>query len=188
MEVYMADRLRALKLSTMFPAVLCVALGIFTLVRYDSVNLIWMLLGILLIVYGLAYAVGNLFGRRKANKSSDVIMGLLIAILGVWLFFHPDVANEIVSLFAAMLILMSGFEDVIFTYQLHKQKFQYWWVSLLFTLLTLGSGVLLLIKPDILAGSVVILMGISLILDGVTDFITWIFMLRASSNTDVIPA
>lgn len=184
----MADRLRALKLGTMFPAVLCAALGVFTLVRKDSVDLIWMLLGILLIVYGLAYALGNLFGRRKMNKSSDVIMGLLIAILGVWLFFHPDVANEIVSLFAAMLILMSGFEDVTFTHQLRKQKFKYWWVSLIFTLLTLGAGALLLIKPDIIAGSVVILMGISLIVDGVTDFITWIFMLRASSDTDMILA
>lgn len=184
----MADRLRALKLDTMFPAVLCAALGIFTLARKDSVNLIWMLLGILLIVYGLAYAIGNLFGKRKMNRSSDIIMGLLIAILGVWLFCHPDVANEIVSLFAALLILMSGFEDVTFTHHLRKQKFKYWWVSLIFTLLTLGVGALLLIKPDVLFGSVVILMGISLIIDGVTDFITWIFMLRASSDTDVISA
>lgn len=183
----MAERLRALKLGTMFPAVLCVALGIFTLVRSDSVNLIWMLLGILLIVYGLAYAVGNLFGRRKHERSSDVIMGLLIAILGVWLFFHPGVANEIVSLFTAMLILMSGFEDVIFTHQLRKAQFRYWWVSLLFTLITLAAGALLLFKPDVLGGSVVILMGIALIVDGVTDFITWIFMLRAASNA-VVPA
>ena len=71
-----------------------------------------------------------------------------------------------------MVVAVHGVHNLLQALELFRNKYSKWWVALLLGALTVGLGILLICNPFEAVSTVVVLIGVFLIYDGVSDI--WI--------------
>ncbi len=153
---------------------------------------LYMLLGILLLVFPAAggtafvwalaagaavYAVSHLWRffhcRRKGTASGgDLFLGILPLAFGVFALTSPAVILAFLPLVLGLLLLADGIGKLPLTYQAMKNRSSAR-VSLLFAaLIPIVLGVILVLNPFRTYGIVVMVFGITLLADGLSDLFT----------------
>ncbi len=78
----------------------------------------------------------------------------------------------LISIIASIVLVLPGLNNLQQAVALYKDHYDKWWVALILGLITIGFGVLLICKPFEALDTVVMLIGIFLIYDGISDI--WI--------------
>ena len=79
--------------------------------------------------------------------------------------------KAIVPAVVGILILISGIINLSETITIHKQNGEGVLLSLILSLITVALGILIILKPSVLNNIILVLMGFSLIYDGVSNLI-----------------
>lgn len=170
----MGNLLKRLKTNIIISAILCVVLGIVLVVWPDlSMKIVCIAVGaVLLIGGGVRLAV--YFSARDGSMyaQANLIMGIVLAVVGIWILLKPDKVLAIIPIIVGIVIVLHGINDLQQAVTLYKDKYDKWWVALILGLLTIGFGVLLICKPFEALDTVVVLIGTFLIYDGLSDI--WI--------------
>lgn len=170
----MGNLLKRLKTNIVISAILCVVLGIVLVVWPDlSMQIVCIAIGAVLLIGGgvrLAVYFTNKDGSMYAQMS--LIMGIVLAVVGVWILMKPDKVLAIIPIIVGIVIVLHGINDLQQAVSLFKDKYDKWWVALVLGLLTIGFGVLLICRPFEALDTVVMLIGLFLIYDGLSDI--WI--------------
>lgn len=170
----MGNLLKRLKTNIIISAILCVVLGIVLVVWPDlSMKIVCIAVGaVLLIGGGVRLAV--YFSTRDGSMyaQANLIMGIVLAVVGIWILLKPDKVLAIIPIIVGIVIVLHGINDLQQAVTLYKDKYDKWWVALILGLLTIGFGVLLICKPFEALDTVVMLIGTFLIYDGLSDI--WI--------------
>lgn len=166
--------LKKLKTNIVISAMLCIVLGI-VLVAWPelSMRIVCTAIGaVLLIGGGVRLAV--YFAARDGSVYSqmNLIMGIILAVVGIWILLQPDKVLAIIPIIVGIVIALHGINNLQQAITLCKDKYDKWWVALILGLLTIGFGVLLICKPFEALDTAVKLIGIILIYDGISDI--WI--------------
>lgn len=170
----MDNLLKRLKTNILISAALCVLLGIVLVVWPDrSMQIVCIAIGaVLLIGGGVRLAVYFSTKDGSMYAQANLIMGIILAVVGVWILMKPDKVLAIIPIIVGIVIVLHGINDLQQAINLCKDKYDKWWVALILGLLTIGFGVLLICRPFEALDTVVILIGIFLIYDGLSDI--WI--------------
>ena len=88
------------------------------------------------------------------------------------LFSLPDKVLAIIPLIVGIVIVLHGINDLSQAVTLCKNKYDLWWLALLFGVVTLGFGAFLIYRPIAALDTAVMMIGIFLIYDGLSDI--WI--------------
>lgn len=157
--------------SSVLVALVTIAFGVVLVFWPDSsVSLICALLGGALLISGLLYILGWFSSRRKAQKPAFMLIpGAVLAGLGVWLMTSSQTVIALIQYVFGAVILFHGVLDIQAALALAFQKMHKWWLDLLLALATLGLGLLILVNPFGTFAALVVLIGITLIYDGVSD-------------------
>ena len=170
----MGNLLKRLKTNIVISAILCVVLGIVLVVWPDlSMQIVCIAIGAVLLIGGgvrLAVYFTNKDGSMYAQMS--LITGIVLAVVGVWILMKPDKVLAIIPIIVGIVIVLHGINDLQQAVSLCKDKYDKWWVALVLGLLTIGFGVLLICRPFEALDTVVMLIGLFLIYDGLSDI--WI--------------
>lgn len=170
----MGNLLKRLKTNIVISAILCVVLGIVLVVWPDlSMQIVCIAIGAVLLIGGgvrLAVYFTNKDGSMYAQMS--LITGIVLAVVGVWILMKPDKVLAIIPIIVGIVIVLHGINDLQQAVSLFKDKYDKWWVALVLGLLTIGFGVLLICRPFEALDTVVMLIGLFLIYDGLSDI--WI--------------
>ena len=166
--------LKKLKTNVVISAMLCIVLGI-VLVAWPelSMRIVCTAVGaVLLIGGGVRLAV--YFAARDGSVYSqmNLIMGIILAVVGIWILLQPDKVLAIIPIIVGIVIALHGINNLQQAITLCKDKYDKWWVALILGLLTIGFGVLLVCRPFEALDTAVKLIGIILIYDGISDI--WI--------------
>lgn len=158
------------RLSSVIAALTTLALGV-VLVWWPnrSVQYLCMLLGISILAIGGVYLLGWAFKRKSGAPAFFVLPGVILVALGVWMMSSPDSALMLIQYIFGALMIVHGLVDlqgVVALIRYHRDR---WWLDLLFSLITVGLGAVILYNPFGTFSTLVVLIGVALIFDGVSD-------------------
>lgn len=135
------------------------------------------LTGALLIVVGVVRVVCY-FTRSSAGMPlfSSLALGILSLLLGILLVSRPGSALLLLPYVVGFTMLMNGASEIQASMDVKRAGAKSWWGVLLMALLTIACGVLLIVNPFSGALTLMILLGISLIVDSLVNIITTVFI------------
>ena len=102
-------------------------------------------------------------------RAASLIAGIPLALLGVFIFLRPAFLIEFIPVVVGAIVLFDGAMNLLETFDLMKQKYDKWWISLIFAVLTILLGMLLIIRPFGVARFVMQAIGVIMLYNGISD-------------------
>lgn len=166
--------LKRLKTNILISALLCILLGIVLVIWPDlSMQIVCTAVGAVLLIGG-GVRLAEYFSARDGSvyAQMNLIMGIILAVVGIWILLQPDKVLAIIPIIVGIVIILHGVNNLRQAVTLCREQYDKWWVALILGLLTVGFGVLLVYNPFEALDAAVMVIGISLIYDGISDI--WI--------------
>ena len=168
------ERLKEIKAHYIIEAAVMIIVGI-VLIVWSRASLVIMAraLAVLLVIAGVLMVI-TYFVRKERNlvMSGGLAMGIVVAAIGVWIFMKPETFTDLIPKLFGAFILVSGIMNVLQTISLIKYRYGFWWLSLIFALITVGLGGFLLFNSALANEIVVTVIGIFLVYNGATNMWT----------------
>ncbi len=165
-------------------------------------SLTLIILGILLVIFSeetiiaISYFIGGvlvLLGvvgiidyirKIKTNYKSelDLIYGIVTIILGVLIITNPKSIATIINYILGVIIIINSASKFNYSLQLRNSSTSIWKGTMIVSVLTAICGILLIFNPFKGASTIVTIIGIIIIVYGVLDIISTIFIKRNYSK------
>lgn len=170
----MEKMLKKIKSNAVISSLLCAALGLVLVLWPNlSMTIVCTAIGIVLILSGVIRLIGFLTGHDGSiYMQGNLVMGIILLVVGIWIVSSPVKVLSIIPIIVGILIVIHGVSNLQQTFALRREAYSKWWLALVLTLLTIGLGVLLIFHPFAALDTVVVLIGIFLIYDGLSSI--WI--------------
>lgn len=152
-------------------------LGIFLMARpKSSVKMLCVLMGIMLILYG-AIKISGYFTRDVFCLAFqfDLAFGILLMAVGVILIARKNFAVDLIFSVFGILILADALFKIQMSVDAKRFGLALWWQILLIALVTGVIGVLVFIRPFEAAAMMMVLVGFSILLEGILNL--WVGIL-----------
>lgn len=170
----MESLLKKVKANTILSSLLCAALGLVLVIWPDiSMQIVCIAIGAVLILCGVIRLLGFFLNHDgSVYTQGNLVMGIVLVVVGIWIVATPGKVLVIIPIIVGILIVIHGVNNIQQTITLCKGKYSMWWLALIMAILTIGLGVLLIIRPFAALDTVVMLIGFFLIYDGLSN--VWI--------------
>lgn len=165
-------------------AVVFCALGIFLMaVPEKAVKIICVLAGILFIADGIIKIIGY-FSRDFYCLAFqfDLAFGVLLAAVGVVIIIRRNVVVNLIFGIFGILILADALFKIQTSIDAKKFGLSLWWRILLMAILAGVLGLLLLVRPFEAAEVMMILVGVSLLFEGILNLCVAIYTVKIIKN------
>ena len=170
----MVDFLKGLRVNYTASAVLCILLGLVLLIwPGTTTQIVCMMLGLVLLIYGGVQIILYLASRERSMISQGMmLLGIIVAVIGVWILVRPEMIIMAVPVIVGILIVIHGIHNISQAIALKRDGYEGWWIACLMGVLTAALGAVLIYNPFEVVNTVVRLIGVFLIYDGLSDM--WI--------------
>lgn len=170
----MKDFIKGLKVNYTASAAACVVLGLVLLIwPGTTTQIVCMMLGAVLLIYGAVQIMLYLLSRERSFISQGMmLLGIIVAVIGVWILVRPEMIIMAVPVIVGILIAIHGIHNISQAITLKKEGYDNWWIAFLLGILTAVLGAVLVYNPFTVVNTIVRLIGIFLIYDGLSDM--WI--------------
>lgn len=163
----MIQKMKNVKLNVTVSAVLTVALGVVLVIwPGETVSAFSRIFSFILLLAGLALLVTALVSFRPA-----LIGAILLLAVGIWSFANPRALTSILPVAAGVLMITHGIQDIAMMPALKRYKADKWGTTLLFALVSIVFGVVCIAKAFGIVKLVMVVIGLMLIYDGVSDMV-----------------
>lgn len=162
---------------------LCV-LGVVMIVVPDfSASLIGTLCGIVLIVFGAFKLVGY-FSKDlyRLAFQYDLAFGILTLALGIIILLNPDNIMNFICVVLGVAVLADGLLKIQIALDSKRFGIRKWWLILAVAFIACVCGILLLLRPSESIRVIIVLMGISLLAEGILNLSTVITAVKIVRN------
>lgn len=163
--------LKRAKTNAAFNAILYIIVGA-VLAIYPGVaaDLLCYMLGGVLLLCGLVDIILFLFRRDGSVYSAmRMVIGITLAAVGIWVMFQPKLIFSVVPWIVGGLIVVHALQDLRYAFQMMKNHAPRWAGALLVAAVTLALGVFLIVSAFETAMLAVRIIGIFLLVDGLSD-------------------
>lgn len=138
-----------------------------------SMTVLTTALGFVLVLCGLGNILDFLLHRDGSLYSRlHLIAGVILAVIGLWLTTQPNLLTVVVPRIVGILICIHGASDIRSAFVLKKNGSHRWALTLLLAVGTFALGALLVTKPFHALATMVRIIGLCLLFDGISDI--WI--------------
>jgi len=170
----MKNMLNPSKGSSVLMAAITFILGLILVIFPGTATVtLCLILGIALMVLAVVAAIFYFKDRGDANKRGIVtlIIAAVAFLLGLWMVISPVFWVRFLFIIFGLLMLYHGFVDISNALAMKNGGMQRWWIYLIMAVITMILGIVVIIAPFITMTFMVVLCGIALIFDAVTDII-----------------
>lgn len=170
----MKNLLKRIKANALLSALIYTVLGVVLLVWPElSTNVLCTALGLVLLVSGISDILEFVFQRDGSlYYNLQLGLGVILCAVGGWLLLRPTLIAVIIPRIIGVLVCFHGFKDFGDALTLRKNKSPRATAALLLGIITILLGVVLVVNPFSAFTTVVRIIGLVLIYDGVSDL--WI--------------
>ena len=168
------NRIQAAKIGYIMISILLCVLGIVLIAMPDfSVMLLCRLGGGIMVLFGLVKIVGYCSkDLYRLAFQFDLAFGILLVALGVILIIRTDAMVNLICIVMGICVLADALLKIQISIDSKAFGIQKWWLILAVAILTGAAGFLLVLRPSESAQVVMILLGVTLITEGVLNMIT----------------
>ena len=154
-----------------------------------SATLFCYILGGLLILTGIIKIIGY-FSRDLYMLAFqfDLALGILLGVLGLVTVLYPEIIVFFIYFLIGIMVLTDSLFKIQTAADAKKFGLKQWWIILVSALISSVFGLLVIIDPFEGAKVLMILTGISLILEGILNLCVAIYAVKIirSKNPDVV--
>lgn len=159
-----------LKWEKLVTAIVVIVLGIvFVADPNGSGDAVCKVAGVAMIVLAAAMLIRYFSSAQLFPE--NLIFSAVLLLLGIFFIAKSGVVMTVLGLFFGIFLVIDGASKIRDGIDAAKAKMQGWWIWFLLALLTIVLGVLVMFGE-----SVMTLLGISLIVDGVSDIVTTLWL------------
>ena len=182
----MGTFVEGMKKNYFISAILTIALGAVLVIWPDwSGRILCYLLGAALILMaGIQLIVCIRAERIGFYSKFSMLMNIILILLGVWVCIRPDTVLSLVPVIIGIVMLIHGCMDLQFTMDIKHAGSGKWWIALIFALVTLTLGVFLVMHPFLAFEITMLIIGIGLLYDGISDLVLMIVAAYAQHQSD----
>ncbi len=178
-----------MKKNNIFPfitPILYIALGVFAIVTGNRALIpLCIAAGAILIVLGAAFAISYIARKAEANfSSSGFVIGTMLITLGILTIVLRNVIILYIPIALGFFITLNGLRQMQNAIDLFKSSVSKPWIIMVISVVNIMAGIFFMVAPDIAADMIMTIIGIAMIISGVTDFITAILVYRMFKNLD----
>ena len=152
---------------------LCVMGIVLIVVPNFSALLLCRIGGLLLILFGFVKIIG--YCSKDVYRLAfqyDLAFGILLIALGVILIFRSEIMVNVICIFLGIFILADALLKIQISIDAKTFGIRQWWLILSVALLTVVIGVLLVFRTSGSVRALMVLLGISLLADGIMNLTT----------------
>ena len=129
--------------------------------------------GIVLIIFGIIKIVGYLSrDLYRLAFQYDLACGILVIALGIMVILEPNDVIETICIAVGITFLLDGLLKIQISIDAKTFGIRQWWLILSVALLTVVIGVLLVFRTSGSVRALMVLLGISLLADGIMNLTT----------------
>ncbi len=159
-----------LKWEKLVTAIVAIVLGIvFVADPNGSGDAVCKVAGVAMIVLAAAMLIRYFTSAQLFPE--NLIFSAVLLLLGIFFIAKSGVVMTVLGLFFGIFLVIDGASKIRDGIDAAKAKIQGWWIWFLLALLTIVLGVLVMFGE-----SVMTLLGVSLIVDGVSDIVTTLWL------------
>lgn len=116
----------------------------------------------------------DFFVHKQTRRHIDILYALLELILGLVILLNPAASLVVVLTIIGVVIIVTGIADIADAVQFKSVEGSRWGVWLALGIITLLLGVIVVLMPLAFGITLMIIAGIALIFDGITEIIVGI--------------
>ena len=148
-----------------------------------SLSVLCYLIGGMLIIGGVVKLVGY-FSKDlyRLAFQFDLAFGILSILLGVVFIIHPEHIISILPIVRGIFILVEGVLRIQTAMDAKTFGLSTWWMMILLAIATSVCGLLLIFKPFESAIAMMMLLGVTLLIDGVQNLWVAIYTVKVSER------
>ena len=172
--MYWNKRIQAAKLGYILLSVaLSVLGGVLIAVPDFSAALLCRLVGVTMLLFGAVKIIGYCSkDLYRLAFQYDLAFGILLIALGGILLFRPDTMVQIICIIMGVCVLADALLKIQISIDSKAFGLEKWWLILVTAILTGVAGFLLVLRPMESARAVMILLGVTLITEGLLNLTT----------------
>lgn len=164
------EAIKKRRLNISFSGVIVILLGILLVV--DAANILktmaW-IVGLLFVIVGVTQFIGKLMS--DVNKSSGMLMGGLIAVLGIWIMIRPELVGGLFPMVIGIILVVHGIQGISLAVAGRSVNMEKWGLLLLGSILNIAGGVFCVVYSFTVGVIALKIVGLFLIYDGVVSII-----------------
>ena len=173
----MKKLMKQMKWDVILTALLYVALGCVALVMPDTmVRTLGYLIGVFLIVAGAVSMICYLLRDAHQNYfRNDFVYGLVLIAIGIIVLYRVDWIVALVPVILGVMVVASGCRKLQDVIDMKRMEYGSWVLMLILATLNVVFGVVIILNPFETAVLLFQLVGVGLIVSGVTDCVTALY-------------
>lgn len=185
--VEIKSKYRRIKGSWIATSLLSILVGlVFAIWPEMVVNAANFILGGIILVVGIIYLALSFWSQKRSVMTGfGMIFSVILIVIGVFMILKPEFVLALFPMIVGGIIVIHGLIDLKHSIELATFKYRFWWVALIIAVATIGLGVLLLFNPFSAVALAFRIIGVILIVDGVSDFWIGFQVKRAMPNDDM---
>lgn len=165
----MAERL---KLDVIISACICIGLGIVLILwPIEVTTVVCKTIGAMIAFLGAVRIAAYIF-HREEQHSIHLLLGLVLLLVGVWIFFKPHSIQGILFIGIGAVLFVHGLEDFKYALETKRNGYESWPILLLMSFLGMIFGIVCIVDCFGVISITLSFVGVVLIYDGITDL--WI--------------
>lgn len=172
--MYWNKRIQTAKIGYLIISTLLCALGILLVALPDfSAELFCRISGIIMLLFGFIKMIGY-FSKDlyRLAFQFDLASGILLMALGIIMMLRSNVMISIICIILGIYVLADALLKVQIAIEAKAFGISKWWLILAVAILTGVVGFLLVLRPSESAQVLMVLLGLSLIAEGLLNLIT----------------
>lgn len=169
--------LKSLKFSFIISALAYIILGSILLVSPNtSLKVICYAFGGITLFYGLLRFTNYLSNRENSSLfQGDAFWGIILTGLGIFFLIKPDLIHTILPIVIGLFIILNSIIKLQYAFELKFAHYEKWWILLFLGLFTTIIGVIVSFNPFKAMQTIMEVMGIALVFDGIANIFTILF-------------
>ena len=168
--VYMKEFMKQIRMDLITSSIICIIFGIVLIARpIETVSLFCRVLAIIMIVVGGMFMFSYFLNWMSSGLSAA--MGLIVLLIGVWIFINPGIIETLIPVVIGVILLCHGIQDVRMSWQMKEYGQDSWKFSMVLAVISVIFGVLCIIDAFMVVKAAMILLGIALIYNGVSNLL-----------------
>lgn len=188
--VEVKSKYRRIKGSWLVSSLLCILIGIVFAIWPEIVaNAANYILGGIILIVGIVYLAISFWSKQRNFLTGfGIIFSVVLIVIGVFMLLKPEFVLSLFPMIVGGIIIIHGIIDLKRSIELASLKYKLWWIALIIAVATIGLGVLLVFNPFSAVTLAFRIIGVILIVDGVSDFWIGFQVKRAMPNEEILAA
>lgn len=137
--------------------------------------------GIAMVVFGIVKLLGY-FSKDlyRLAFQFDLALGIIAVLLGIVIIIHPHNLITFVPVIMGIFVMLDGVFKIQTALDARRFGLKAWWVVLLLAICSGGFGLLLVLNPFEGAVALMILLGVTMVADGIQNLLVVLYTVQTT--------